>query len=276
MKLRNLLVPTDFSDQALTSLQYTLALARELQANVCVLNSYNIPINNIETDYVVDQAIWLEQALERANEEMKLLEERYLKSAGVPYQCLVHPGSTMENINQVVQENGIGLVIIGAYESKQLETFFGELYTYAIKNAKAPVLLIPENSTYVHPKKVVFATDLKPADNNAPVEKLHSILAELNPALELLHVYKPGDELSNKESAELVSLKAQLAALNPRVVTLEAEDAEEGILTYANQQKADWIVAVSHHYGLWEGFFHSSHTKKLARQTKIPLLVSHE
>lgn len=276
MKLRNLLIPTDFSDQAITSLEYTLALARELQANVCVLYSYIIPINNIETDYVVDQAIWLEQARERANEEMNLLEERYLKSAGVPYQCLVRAGTTMENINQIVKENDIGLVVIGAYKTGQLDSFFGELYTYAIQHAKAPVLLIPENVTYVHPEKVVYATDLKPVDNEAPYKNLHSILAQLNPAVELLHVYKSGNELSTKKRDELDSLKMQLATLNLRVVMLEAEDAEEGILTYAEQQKADWLVAVSHHYGLLEGLFHSSHTKKLARQTDIPLLVSHE
>lgn len=275
MKLRNILFPTDFSDQSQQALDYTLALAKDVQAIVYVLHSYYVPINTIETAYVADQAIWLEQARQRAQEEMKMLEERHLQKSGVPYECAVNPGPVMGDINETIKENNIDLVVIGSYEGEGRSNFFGDLYNQAIRHAKAPVLLVPGKARYRFPKNVVFATDLRPIDNQAPLQNLRQILSELGPRLELLHVHKPGEELKQKKKDELNEIAHEFEALKPVAVLVEAPDTEEGILNYA-QQHADWLVALSHHYGLLEGLFHSSHTKKLARKTPIPLLVSHE
>ncbi len=276
MRLRNLLLPTDYSDQASTTLHYAIGLAKDVQATLHVLNSYYIPINTIETDYLADQAIWLEQSRQRAIEEMQLLEQRNLAQAGIAYQTHVHPGPGMEDINETIRENSIDLVIMGTHHTGDLEQFFGELYTHAIRRAKAPVLLIPEGTPYKSPKNVAFATDLKPMDKNEPLQNLAEILQDFGPRLTLLHVHKAGEEAEDKQKDEYNNLQAIFASLNPSLVLLEADDAEDAILSFTNQQRPDWLVAVSHHYGLIEGLFHSSHTKKLARQTPVPLLVSHE
>ena len=274
MKLRNLLIPTDFSDQSSSSLAYTLALAKDLKASVYVLHSYYVPINTIETAYVADQALWLEQNRQRAMEEMRLLEKRILQNSGVDYKCIVHPGPVMGDINKTIQEHEIDLVIIGTYESEGLASFYGELYTQAIRHAKAPVLLLPENTSYTYPEKVVFATDLRPVENQEPIKNIKSILANLGVKPSLLHVYKEG--LKPKKQQELEKIKAEFEPLQPAVVMIKAEDPESGILSYVEEQGTHWLVALSHHYGLLEELFHSRHTKKLARKTKIPLLVSHE
>ncbi|WP_224997988.1 universal stress protein [Cesiribacter sp. SM1] len=276
MSLRNILVPTDFSDQAQASLDYALFLAKNVGASVHVLNSYYVPINTIETDYVVDQAIWMEQSRQRATEEMKLLEERSLKTAGVNYECLVHPGPAMNDINDTIKNNGVDLVVMGTYKTNELDNFFGNLYTQAIRHAKAPVLLVPELTAPALPRSVVFATDLRPLENREPLYRLAAILADLGASLKLLHVHPPGESISSKKREELAQLQDQLSLFRPEVIWLEADDAEDGILDFSEKQKPDWLMAVSHHYGLLEGMFHSSHTKKLARHTNVPLLVSHE
>lgn len=276
MSLKNLLVPTDFSDQALPILQYALSLANNSGATLHVLHSYYIPINTIEADYVADQALWLEQARLRALEEMKLLEEQHLKSSGLAYECHVHPGPSMEDINHTIREKGIELVVMGTHKTHDFEAFFGELYTYAIRHAKAPVLLIPEGTTFSPPSRVIFATDLKPIDNWAPVENLHRLLQIFKPQLTLLHAYKNGETMNPKKQAELSRLQQQFSDLNPQIIAKESSNAEESIVDYAREQDAQWLVAISHHYGLLDSLFHSSHTKKLARLTEIPLLVSHE
>lgn len=280
MSLRNLLIPTDFSDAALTSLRYALEMAKDVQARVYVLNSYYIPISTVETDYVADQAIWLEQARQRALEEMQLLEDNYLKDSGVPYACLVQPGPTSSDLNDTIKEKAIDLVIMTTQESGGLESFFGNMYTYAIRHARAPVLLVPVGCRYLRPRSIVFATDLKPFDNRQALDKLLDITRFLGAEMQLLHVHDAEDALNAKKKAELGELHRQLAPTTPPLVLRPAEDKEEAILQYvqhpAGQEKPDWLMAISHHYGLLEGFFHSSFTKKLARDTTIPLLVSHE
>jgi nucleotide-binding universal stress UspA family protein len=288
MSLQNLLIPTDFSDAALASLRYALDMARDVQARVYVLNSYYIPITTVEADYVADQAIWLEQARQRALEEMQLLEDTYLKDSGLQYECLVQPGPTSSDLNDTIKEKGIDLVIMNTQESGGLESFFGNMYTYAIRHAKAPVLLIPQGSRYQRPRKIVFATDLKPFDNRRALDRLLEIVRFLESELVLLHVHDSDEALNPKKEAELSALHRQLQPLQPRIIFQKAEDKEEAILHYvrqaaghpaghpAGQEKPDWLMAISHHYGLLEGFFHSSFTKKLARDADIPLLVSHE
>jgi hypothetical protein len=53
----------------------------------------------------------------------------------------------------------------------------------------------------------------------------------------------------------------------------EKEGLAEGIIEFATEHDADIIAVVPHRYGLLEGIFHKSTSKRLSFHTKVPLLA---
>lgn len=289
--IRHILVPTDFSEAADNSLEYALQLARstkELPQNqaaekagqegvkLFVLHSYSVPVTSIETAYVADQAILLEQTFRRAEEEMQALEEKYLRPSGLPYECLIRMGSAIKDINEVVKEFNIDLVLMATQKAGKLERLFGDLTAYALEHCKAPLLLVPDEAEFRPLRKLAFATDLHKIRQSEVFDKLKYLAGSFHSHIIVLNVNTDLKDLSQEEAEELQHIKEELRGMEFHLQFIEGEDAEEAILDYVHKQDIDLVAAVPRHHGFFEGLFRSSVSKKLAVHTHIPLLAVHE
>lgn len=275
--IRTILLPTDFSEAASNSLDYALALAsRSGATRIIVLHSFHVPTTTVETTYVADQAILLEQTEKRAQDEMRRLEEKYLKPSGIPYDCLVELGPTIDSINNVVKENRVDLVVMATRKASKLERLLGNLPVYALEHCKAPLLLVPDKARFRPVKRLAFATDLKTYEREEVLRKLSYLAAAFQAHVVILNVHTGSEELSGDEMQELEHIRQELQGLNYHLELMEGEDAEEGILEYVEQEEIDMLAAVPRNHSFFEGLFHSSISKKLALHTRVPMLAIHE
>lgn len=280
--LRQILIPTDFSEEAHNSLEYGINLARataEASGNttkIVVLHSYQVPITTIETTYVPDQAILMKEVQERAQEEMDLLEKNVLRPAGIPYETELTVGPVMENINSVVKEKNIDLVLMATTKASKIDKIIGDLTVYALEKCKAPLLLVPENSRYQPIRRMAFTTDLKKIIRADVFEKLRYLAQTFRAHIIVLNVNTDLKDLSEKEAEELKHIKMELQGMEYHFQFIEGEDAEKAILDFVHQQEVDVVAAVPRHHGFFEGLFHHSVSKHLALNTKVPLLAIHE
>lgn len=280
--IRQILVPTDFSEDANNSLEYGISLARAAGAasgkptKIVVLHCYQVPVTTIETTYVPDQAILMKEVQERAEEEMKELENTYLKPAGIPYESILELGPVMSNINEVVKEHDIDLVLMATHKASKIEQLIGDLTVYALEKCKAPLLLIPERAQFKPIRRLAFATDLKKILRSEVFDKLKYLAHTFNAHIIILNVNTDLKDLSEEEAEELQHIKKELQGMEFHFQFVEGEDAEKAILDYVHQQEIDVVAAVPRHHGFFEGLFRSSITKHLALNTQIPLLAIHE
>lgn len=275
--IRSILLPTDFSEAATNSLEYTLALASGSgTTRIIVLHSFHVPTTTVETTYVADQAILLEQTEKRAQEEMRQLKEKYLEPSGIPYECLVELGPTMDSINNIVKENSVDLVVMATHKASKLERLLGSLPVYALEHCKAPLLLVPDKARFKPVKRLAFATDLKTYERAVVLGKLSYLAAAFQAQVAILNVHTGNEELSGEEMQELEHIRQELQGLDYHLELIEGEDAEEGILEYVEQEEIDMVAAVPRNHSFFEGLFHSSISEKLALHTRVPMLAIHE
>lgn len=280
--IRQILISTDFSDEATNSLEYGIKLAKgagqgmESPTKVLVLHSYQVPVTTIETTYVPDQAILMKEVQESAEEEMKSLEQRFLKPAGIPYDTIITVGPVMENINEVVKEHTIDLVLMATHKAGKLERLIGDLTVYALEKCKAPLLLVPEKAAFKPIRRLAFATDLKKIIRTEVFDKLKYLARTFKAHIIVLNVNTDLKDLSQEEAEELQHIKMELQGMEYHFQFLEGEDAEKAILAYVDKQEVDMVAAVPRHHGFFEGLFRSSVTKHLALHTHVPLLAIHE
>ena len=276
-KIRTILLPTDFSEEATNSLEYALALASQSGARrLIVLHSFHVPTTTVETTYVADNAIMLEETQKRAEEEMRQLELDYLEPSGIPYECLVELGPTMDSINRIVKEKAVDLVVMATHKASKLERLLGNLPVYALEHCKAPLLLVPDKARFRPVKRLAYATDLKKYERDEVLRKLGSLAAAFQAHVIILNVHTGTEELSGQEMQELEHIRQELQGLDYHLELMEGEDAEEGILEYVEEEGIDMVAAVPRNHNFFESLFRSSVSKKLALHIRVPMLAIHE
>lgn len=276
-QIRNILVPTDFSEAAENSLQYAIELAGEIgAARLLVLHSFHVPITTVETSYVADQAILLEQTQQRAQDEMKALEMKYLKPSGIAYNCLVEVGATMDSINALVKKEPIDLVVMATYKASKLERLLGSLPEYALEHCKAPLLLVPDKVRFRPLRKLAFAADLKSYAREEVLQKLSYLATAFKTKVVILNVHTGEKELTGEEMQELEHVRQEFQGLDFSLALIEGEDAEEEILDYVEGEEIDVVAAIPRNHSFFENLFRSSISKKLALHSHVPMLAIHE
>ena len=275
--IRSILVPTDFSEASINSLAYALELAdRSGSSRLVLLHCFHVPPTTVETSYVADQTNLLVQTEKRAREEMRRLEEKYLQPSGIPYECLVEVGPTMESINKRIKQGTVDLVVMATHKAGKLERLLGSLPEYALEHCKAPLLLVPDKVSFRPLRKLAFATDLKEYKREEVLHKLGYLAASFQTEVVILNVHTGKNELSGSEMQELEHIRQELQGLDYRLELIEGDDPQEEILEYVEEEEVDMVAAIPRKHNFFESLFHSSVSKKLAMETRVPMLAIHE
>ena len=145
------------------------------------------------------------------------------------------------------------------------------------ENKYCPVLIIPEASEYREIKNVLLTSDLENVVGTTPSTPIKRVLDAFTPQLHILNVNEHHYiEMTEEYEAEKNKLHDMFADYNPLFYFMRLFDIDEAINQFADDKQIDLIISVHKEHSFLERIFKSSHTKKLAYQSKVPLLVVHE
>jgi nucleotide-binding universal stress UspA family protein len=140
---KNILIPTDGSDNAETAVKHGIGLAKAVGAKVCGL-------------YVVDTSAFIGVPTEAIWESMKnLLEEEGKKALGaiekmaeedgLEYETVLSEGSPYKNIIQTVEEKKNDLIVMGTAGRVGLDRFLlGSVAEKVVRTAPCTVIVVHE------------------------------------------------------------------------------------------------------------------------------------
>jgi universal stress protein A len=136
--LKNILVPLDFSEMSLKSLQYAVPLAKQFGAKVTLLHVLKASAYFKDADYLA--------YLER---EKLLVIEKQLEEMippGLPVETAVRQSFVFEAILEVAREIEADLIITTTHGYTGLKHLFkGSTAENVVRRAPCPVLVVHEN-----------------------------------------------------------------------------------------------------------------------------------
>lgn len=143
-----MLVAVSGSAQSLNAAKYGIALARMHRSRL--LAAYVV-----ETDLLKELVLSRILVEEESADYGRSLEEngrRYLayvadlgRKRAVTVETFMRSGSVATQIVEVAEENGVGLILIGAYESQStVRDIIGRQHREILRNAKCSVLVVRE------------------------------------------------------------------------------------------------------------------------------------
>lgn len=276
--IKNMLVLTDFSEEASNAAVYAAGLAHQLNTRKVIL------YHSYESVAVPATAFAPISGLPAETYELSLDKIKNLKteleewgSGNAEIEVRTDERSLIHAVNTLVQQLRIGLVVAGITGKTGLErALIGSNTLRLAKECWAPLLIVPSVANYKHIETVVFACDLKRVSATTPILAIKTFLRTLGVKLLILNVDSDGKHFNADTIKELTELHELWDDLEPEYHYIDHEDTAQGIMEFAIQYRAELVITIPKHYGFFESLFHHSMTKRLAYHSYLPLLLFKE
>jgi nucleotide-binding universal stress UspA family protein len=268
-----ILVPTDFSKNARHAVNYATMLAKVFMAEVELLNVYTPAVTRNNLNYPLIQEETKKAVIE-ADKKLNEICIEMTESQGI--QCKIHvlTGNMVEEVIRIAKESKIDLIVMGTMGASGIsKILFGSNTASVIENASCPVLAIPVSVKIELPKKVIYATNYYNSDMKT-MKSLTKIVKTLNAELTILHVSR--EKL--KSERDLIEQFSKTVAKEtdfqqPFFYVMPHEDTQKGIELFVESTEADLLAVATRKRSVFEKLFNSSLTKKMAYQSRLPLLA---
>lgn len=261
--MHRVIIPVDFSETSLNAARYTAGMLAGKEDAVAILYT------NYESPDDLDVCTNYQQSLKR----------EFLRAGVRQVECEMEMGGDLiDNISRMAHTLRATLIVMGITGKSAIRAaMFGSNTLKLIDRNLYPVMIIPPDATYTGLSHVAFASDFKNVEAVTPSALITSVLEMFNPKLHIIHVNK---DLYVSLPAELEEGKAKLASMFSRFDTefyfITKHDFFEAVDTFVKDHGIDVLITIPKHQSNATSIFKTSHTKRLAYHSHIPILAAHE
>ena len=271
---RRVLIPTDFSSNALNAARYAFKmLGDENGIEYVILNSYSIPHGGSNTMLVSITDILKQDSTQGLK---KTLEELENDIGNNEVKTLSVHGSLNGVIEELLEKEEFSLIVMGTKGAGGLKkVLLGSNTSEVVSKINRPVLIVPEEARYKTPDNMLFTTDFKPTKRDIQIERLLKFAKDVNSKIFILNIHDEKRALDldfEKIASGLAELFKDVdhsyhAELNDDIVL--------GIDEFIKKNDIKIIAMIVRKLSFFANLFHKSLTKEMAMHTKIPMLVLH-
>lgn len=289
---KRILLPTDFSELAITARDTAILYARRFGAELHVLH-----VDEDVSATVRDPSdlVHYLQTVEIKTDQFLGLLRAELTEAGLPPVTVRRPGIPSQEIVKYAVEAGCDLVVLATHGRGGFQQLIlGSTTLRVLRHTRTPVLTV--NALAVErgvelPKSILYPTDFS-APSRAALDLALTFADALEARLDLLHVLKlptfvpavPGEPPVYMPQTAVSSMKELYRSELERLT----EETREGRVTYnvtiggnpgqaiaeyAQEQGHELVVIPSHGHGALHNLFFGSTAEAAVRLSPAPVLV---
>lgn len=275
--MRTVLIPTDFSKNALHALRYAQELYKCERVCFFIFHAYADEVygeyKTASSEQIAQLKAEKKQGIERNLDQM--LEE----VVGTPpnplhtYESVASFDTLVDGINDFVDDMNIDLVIMGTKgETSDHKTTFGSYTVEVFKYVKCPVLAVPEEFEYHQPKNILFPTDYMLPYKRRELKLLGDLAGKFKSNVYCLYI-TDFEELSPRQEDNKKFLEDTLTRPYVFFETTGVQNRADAIMTQIDEKKVDMLVMVNSRHSFFEDMLYRSTVDLLSLKMKIPFLV---
>ncbi|HVS95620.1 MAG TPA: universal stress protein [Puia sp.] len=271
--MKRILIATDLSSASDCAVEYGFRLASALDATVILVAAYEevpIPVTDTMSMTVVDAPgvrALVEQGLQR---QQALFQQDRLQ----PIETMAVHGPVVRSILDTVEELGADLIVVGMKgKGKRLRKLFGSTVTALARKTPVPLLVIPEEASYVPPANILLGNDIRPDTDIHVLDPMMELVATFASRVYALRVVKKGA----KEFIEVIHPRNPLLEMN-KIWEVKYEyrlgdDVVTALNEFVRQHNIQLAVMVPHAHSIPERWFLRGHTREMIFEATVPLLI---
>ncbi len=278
--MKNILLPTDFSENSWNAIRYALALFQNEKCTFHLLNVY--------TPAIASSRFMAASFEEGAFEEgARLHSERGLETVmkrigEFPYNKDHHFRTIssfsllVDEIRQAVEIHNIDLIVTGTKGVSGFdEVFMGGNTVRIIKSIKnCPVLAIPQQFEFITPSEIAFATDFNRFYSTSELLPLIDMAKAFDAVIRIVHVQYEIKALTEIQRFNLDMLRKYLKEVEHYVHTVsELNSISKTLEVFTYELDIHLLAMLNYQHSQMERMTREPVVKRVAFHTQIPLLV---
>lgn len=268
--MKKFLIPIDFSETSINAARYAISLVSgSPDAHLILYHVYSkISMSTLTSKDEGSRFKISERALEGLKSELNPAGSLFIS-------CVVEEGSFVEDLSEYVLGNKVDMVVMGITGSSRIkQVFMGTNTLNVVRSVNCPVMIIPPQASYNGIKKVVFTSDFKDVARTTPFDTIKNILNFFKPELQILNVDEDHYvELTEEYKVEKKSMENNLDEYHPEYAFMRSYDFVDSINSFIESRNIDAIITLPRKQGFISQLFKTSHTKKLAYHSKVPIIA---
>lgn len=273
--LKTIIVAVDFSPVSLNSVHYAKNLALALDASLLLFHTYGQPLTFSE---IPAETATINELSYSSNVRLEKLKSsiRHLASDRLVIYSESRFGDVVGELMSLCKRlNPLAVVMSTTGHGSIHDLFIGSNTVEAIRRINIPIIVIPPGCTFRVPKKIGLACDMRDIVKHMPASTIRELIGWFNSVLHIMNV-----RISSSEGAVVRNIETLLSAtmfsdLNPQFHFPIGKNVPETLNRFAEEENLDWIILIPKKHGVKEGLFRNSVSKRVAYQTRIPIVCVH-
>ena len=277
--MRNILLPTDFSENSWNAIRYAIHLFKNDQCTFHLFNAYTPVVYDLTYVLLASPAQFglRDPIRDASREHLSELHSKILKEFGVnpnhKFETIARFETLISGIKELIDERHIDLVIMGtkgATGAKKI--LFGSNTVQVFSEIKHPIIAIPSEFEYVVPQEILFPTDLGVTFNDKQLHVLKEIVILHKAKLNALHV-RTGHGLSEVQDRNKLMLHTLFEQMDYEFHDFDDMDIPLAINKFQDEHKVDLLVMINNKQSFFENLFFKDTINQIGFSLNIPFLV---
>ena len=270
---KHILLPTDFSENALSAVVYTLKLYKEEQCTFHFLHSSKLHTSSMSSMSNKLARVLAEKARKELDDLNAKVEKNYANENHT-FEVILSTNDLHSLIEVVVEKENIDLIVIGTKgETKAKEILFGSNTVNIIKQVKnCPILVIPNKYDFIKPEQIAFPTDFNRVygDELLPLKQLADLTSS---KIRIVHINNE-DDISETQKQNLALLETSLEHYDYNFNWMPNYDRKaKAIQDFIEELKINILAMVNYKHSFIENIIKEPVITNISFHPTVPFLV---
>jgi nucleotide-binding universal stress UspA family protein len=279
--MKNILVPTDFSENSWNAIKYALDFFNDSQCNFYLLHvtlfsnyaSGDSPI--FPTDPIADKS-----TLKQAKSSLRSLLKKIRKLPNIEkhhFYTISNYNFFIDAVRNQIKEKNIDLIVMGTKGASGLnKVIVGSNTGDLITQVKCPVLIVPEKAVFSIPKEIAFPTDYNIFYESNILKRISEFAKMYDSAIRILHIAKKNEKLTEFQLENKDLINDYFLDEKHSFHRITSKKIETGIQCFVESRNINLIIMIAKNLNLFQRILFKPKVKEISYHIEIPFLVLHE
>lgn len=275
--MRKILIPTDFSDNAMNALQYACELFKYDISEFFIMHAYQDEVHANEallSRETLDEVtnIISDKSQVQLNDTIKRIK-KISPNPRHNYSLISANNLLIDEADKIVDQENIDIIVMGTRgKTNDRKLTFGSHTLQVLKYVQCPVLAIPENYKYTPPKHILFPTNYMIPYKRRELKLLCEMAHPYRASIDMLYISN-STKLSLRQEDNQNFIKDELCKNSINFKTIIDKNITNTIYKYMKENHTDMLVMVNTRHSFLENFLLQSTIDKISLYIDIPFLA---
>jgi nucleotide-binding universal stress UspA family protein len=277
MKMKAILLPTDFSQNSVNAINYAVSMFAEENCEFYILN-IQMASSFVSDDFMTmsSSATIYNTIIDTSKKSLQNLIttiQKKHKNEKHSFQSIVDYDNFIDAINQISGKKDIDMIVMGTRGATgAAKVFLGSNAARVMQRCKVPVLVIPNDCKFSKIDKIAFTSNYSTHYSREELQPLIEIARNNNAKIHVLHL-TTNSALSESQENNKNFLDSIFDNINHKFVDLESEDMFKTIQDYIDNNGIKQLAMMRRKHSFLERLFARHLVETFAFKVDLPFLV---